>query len=359
MTSASPARVDRTPFGVMPDGAVVERVTLRGTDGFEVAIIPYGATLQALKVCDRAGRSEDVVLGHDDLDGYLTARRYFGATIGRYANRIAGARFMLDGKWVELDANNGANMLHGGNDGFDRKLWRIEEVAEQPEPRLVLSYTSADGEGGFPGRLEARVVYRITGGSELSVAFEAASDRLTVANFTNHSFFNLDGALSGTDILGHRLTIASDHYLAIDATAIPLPEPPRLVERTPFDFRVPEIIGARIRDDDEQLRRGHGYDHNFCLASSDSVRLAARLESPRTGRVLELLTDQPGLQFYSGNFLDGTASGKGGKLYRQSDALCLEPQAWPDTPNRPDFPSALLAPGEVYLHEIVYRFGTA
>jgi aldose 1-epimerase len=351
-------RVDRAPFGVMPDGAAVERVTLRGAAGFEAAIITYGAALQSLMVSGRDGRSEDVVLGHDDLDGYLTARRYFGATIGRYANRIAGAHFMLDGKRVELDVNNGANTLHGGNDGFDRKLWRIEEVAEQPEPRLVLSYTSADGEGGFPGRLEARVVYRITGGSELSITFEAASDRLTVANLTNHSFFNLDGALSGTDILGHRLMIASDRYLAVDAAAIPLPEPPRPVDGTPFDFRASETIGARIRHDDEQLRRGRGYDHNFCLAPADSVRLAARLESPRTGRVLELLTDQPGLQFYSGNFLDGTAAGKGGKLYRQSDALCLEPQVWPDTPNRPDFPSALLAPGEVYLHETVYRFGT-
>jgi aldose 1-epimerase len=358
MTSATSPRIDRAPFGVMPDGTAVERILLRGADGFEASIIPYGATLHALKVRDRAGRSEDVVLGHDGLDGYLAARRFFGATVGRYANRIAGACFVLDGTNVQLDANNGANMLHGGHRGFDQQLWRIDDLAELPEPHLSMSYISADGEGGFPGRLEARVVYRITGPTELSVAFEAATDRLTVANLTNHSFFNLDGALSGTDILGHRLQIAADRFLAIDATAIPLPEPPRAIENTPFDFRAAEIIGARIRNDDEQLRRGRGYDHNFCLAPANGVRLAARLESPQTGRMLELLTDQPGLQFYSGNFLDGSAAGKGGRLYRQSAALCLEPQKWPNTPNRPDFPSARLEPGEVYRHETIYRFGT-
>jgi aldose 1-epimerase len=202
----------------------------------------------------------------------------------------------------------------------------------------------------------------LSGPAELSVTFEAATDRATVVNLTNHSFFNLDGALSGTDILGHRLQIAATHYLAIGAGAIPLAGPPRSVEGTPFDFRVPQVIGARIRWHDEQLRRGRGYDHNFCLdlslAPAGGVRLAARLESPRSGRVLELLTDQPGLQFYSGNFLDGSAAGKGRRLYRQSDALCLEPQRWPDTPNRPDFPSARLDPGERYRHETMYRFGT-
>ncbi len=358
MTKAAIARIDRAPFGVMPDGAVVERVTLRGADGFEAGIISHGAALLALTAPDRAGQSEDVVLGHDDLAGYLAARRFFGATIGRYANRIAGARFMLDGREVRLDANNGANMLHGGNNGFDRQLWRIAELAERPDPTLVLAYTSADGEGGFPGRLDVRVIYRISGPTELTIAFEATTDRSTIVNLTNHSFFNLDGALSGTDILGHSLRIAADRYLAVDDGAIPLPGPPRPVEGTPFDFRAPQIVGARIRENDEQVRRGRGYDHNFCLASDGGVRLAARLESSRSGRVLELLTNQPGLQFYSGNFLDGSAAGKGGQLYRQSAALCLEPQTWPDTPNRPDFPSARLDPGQTYRHETVYRFGT-
>jgi aldose 1-epimerase len=358
MMSSHPARIDRAPFGVLDDGTEVERITLRGADGFEAAIIPYGAALQALKVPDRTGRSDDVVLGHDDFDGYLAARRYFGATIGRYANRIAGAAFMLDGKRVALDANDGANMLHGGLAGFDRKLWRIDDVGGRSEPSVTLSCLSADGEGGFPGRLDLRVVYRVSGPTELSVTLEATTDQPTVVNLTNHSFFNLDGALSGSDVLGHRLSIAADRYLAIDAASIPLQEPPRSVEGTPFDFREAESIGARIRNDHEQLRRGRGYDHNFCLSQDRHLRLAARVESPRSGRVLELFTDQPGLQFYSGNFLDGTTAGKGGRLYRQSDALCLEPQAWPDTPNRPDFPSARLEPVETYRRRIVYRFMT-
>ena len=351
-------RIDRAPFGTMPDGTAVERVVLRGADGFEAGIITFGAALQSLQARDRDGRSEDVVLGHDDFAGYLTARRFFGATIGRYANRIAGAQFMLDGTLIQLEANNGANTLHGGHHGFDRHLWRIDQLAEEPEPTLVLSYTSANGEGGFPGRLEARVIYRISGPSKLSVTFEATSHLPTLVNLTNHSFFNLDGARSGTDILGHSLQIVAEHYLAVDDGAIPLPGPPRSVEGTPFDFRAPHIIGARIRQDDEQLRRGRGYDHNFCLTPGGGVRLAARVESSRSGRVLELSTNQPGLQFYSGNFLDGSAAGKGGRLYRQSDALCLEPQVWPDTPNRADFPSARLDPGQIYRHDTLYRFLT-
>lgn len=357
--SAGKPRIERASFGRMGDGAIVERIVLRGAEGFEAAIIPYGAVLQSLLVPDRDGRSVDIVLGHDEFDGYLAQRKFLGATVGRYANRIAGAKFTLDGATVKLDANNGPNMLHGGHDGFDRKLWRIVELKETPEPAVVLAYTSADGEGGFPGQLETRVTYRVSGPTELAVIFEATTDRPTVVNLTNHSFFNLDGALSESQILDHRIRIAADHFLATDATSIPLPGPPHPVDDTPFDFREPHAIGARIRRDHEQLRRGHGYDHNFCLASGDGIRLAARVASPRSGRVLELLTNQHGLQFYSGNVLDGTLSGKGGRLYRQSDAFCLEPQTWPDAPNRPDFPSARLDPGRLYRHEIVYRFGLA
>jgi aldose 1-epimerase len=357
MTSATKFSIARAPFGVMPDGTQVERVTLHGADGFEADIINFGATLHALKVADRAGRSEDILLGNDDLGGYLAQRRFFGATVGRYANRIAGACFMLDGHAVQLDANNGANMLHGGNDGFDRKLWRIVEIDEGPEPAVVLSCTSADGEGGFPGQVEVRAIYRLSGPSEVSLTYEAVTDRPTVVNLTNHAFFNLNGARSGMDILDHRLMISADHFLAVDVSAIPLAGPPRTVEGTPFDFRKPMPIGARIRDQDEQLQRGRGYDHNYCLPPGYEVRLAARLESPRTGRALDLLTDQPGLQLYSGNFLDGSYAGKGDLLYRQSDAVCLEPHAWPDTPNRPDFPSARLDPGQVYRRTMVYRFG--
>jgi len=354
--ATSSRRIDRTPFGRMPDSTVVERIVLRGAEDFEAGIIPYGAALHTLHVRDRAGKSEDIVLGHDTFDEYLAQRKFLGATIGRYANRIANARFTLDGATVQLDANNGPNMLHGGNDGFDRKLWRIVEVREAPEPAVVLAYTSADGEGGFPGTLEARVTYRISGAAELAVNFEATTDRPTMVNLTNHSFFNLDGALSESQVLDHRIRIIADHFLATDVTSIPLAGPPHPVAGTPFDFRQPQSIGARIRNDNEQLRRGRGYDHNFCLVPGDGVRLAARVESPRSGRVMELLTNQPGLQFYSGNFLDGTLCGKSGRLYRQSDAFCLEPQVWPDTPNRPDFPSARLDPGRLYRHETIYRF---
>jgi aldose 1-epimerase len=356
MTSATPRRIERAAFGVMGDGAAVERVTLRGEKGFEASIITLGASLQSLKVCDRAGRSEDVVLGHDDLAPYIARRQFFGATVGRYANRIAGARFTLDGTEVRLEANDGANCLHGGVDGFDRKLWRIVDLADQVEPTLVLTRESPDGEEGFPGRLDVRATYRVSGESELTISYEATTDRPTVVNLTNHSFFNLDGASSASDILAHRLWIAADHYLAVDAAAIPLQGPPRAVDGTPFDFRNGASIGARIRMNDEQLRCGRGYDHNFCLSRHEGVRLAARLEAPRTGRTLELLTNQPGLQFYSGNFLDGSSSGRGNRLYRQSDALCLEPQAWPDTPNRGDFPSARLDRGQLYRHVAVYRF---
>jgi len=355
VSATSKPQTEREPFGRMPDGTEVERIVLRA-DEFEAGIISFGATLHTLHVRDRDGRSDDIVLGHDTFDEYLAQRKFLGATVGRYANRIAGAQFTLDGASIKLDANNGTNMLHGGNDGFDRKLWRIVEVTSAPEPAVVMDYTSADGEGGFPGRLEARVTYRITGPTELSVTFEATTDEPTVVNLTNHSFFNLDGALSESQILDHRIRIFADHFLATDATSIPLPGPPHPVDETPFDFREQQTIGSRIRKDDEQLRRGRGYDHNFCLVPGEGVRLAARVESSKSGRVMELLTNQPGLQFYSGNFLDGTLSGKGARLYRQSDAFCLEPQAWPDTPNRRDFPSARLDPGRLYRHETVYRF---
>ncbi|MBR0796291.1 galactose mutarotase [Bradyrhizobium jicamae] len=352
------AGIDRAPFGKLPDGSEVERLTLRGEHGFAATIIPFGAALQSLVTPDRGGHCDDIVLGHDDLDGYLAQRKFFGATIGRFANRIAGARFVMDGAAVTLDANNGPNALHGGVQGFDRQLWRIVEFTDSPGPTLVLERQSPDGEEGYPGNLETRVTYRVRSGMELSVTFEATTDRPTCINLTNHSFFNLDGARSGTQIVDHRLMIASDHFLAVDATAIPLPVPPRSVAGTPFDFRESTAIGARIRMDDEQLRLGRGYDHNYCLASGSGLRLAARLDAPRSGRVMQLFTDQPGLQFYSGNFLDGSTSGKGGLLYRQSDALCLEPHAWPDTPNRPDFPSARLDPGQIYRRTIVYRFST-
>ncbi|MGJ4895629.1 MULTISPECIES: aldose epimerase family protein [unclassified Bradyrhizobium] len=352
------ARITRDVFGSLPDGREVERVTLRGAHGFEARIITYGAALQTLLVPDAQGLVDDVVLGHDDLLSYVKLRKFFGATVGRYANRIAKARFSLDGQDLRLDANNGAHALHGGPDGFDRKLWQIVATEDGAQPSVTMLYVSPDGEANYPGRLDVRVTYQLTGPMELAVSFSARTTRTTVVNLTNHSFFNLDGLAAGSDILDHRLTVEADHYLAIDETAIPLEGPPHAVAGTPFDFREPHAVGARIRADDPQIKCGRGYDHNFCLRQQAGVRLAARLASPRSGRVMELLTDQPGLQVYSGNYLDGTVTGKG-RVYRQSDALCLEPQVWPDSPNRPDFPSARLAPDDVYKHETVYRFSTA
>jgi aldose 1-epimerase len=349
--------ITREVFGTLPDGRAVERVVLHGTGGFEARIMTFGAALQALIVPDRDGFCDDVVLGHDNLAGYVGKRQFFGASVGRYANRIAHGRFVLDGETIQLDTNDGPHALHGGPDGFDRKLWQILDIDEGEQPAVTLYYVSPDGEENYPGRLDVRLTYRLTGPTELSIAFEARTSRPTIVNLTNHSFFNLEGLSSMTDILGHELMIVADAFLAIDDTAIPLPEPPRTVEGTPFDFRNAIAIGARIRADERQLRDSRGYDHNYCLRDGQDVRLAARVVAPRAGRVLELLTDQPGLQFYSGNYLDGSSGGKG-RLHRQSDAFCLEPQTWPDTPNRPDFPSARLAPDEVYRHYSVYRFST-
>jgi aldose 1-epimerase len=349
----------RDLFGTLPDGRAVERVVLRGADGFEARVITFGAALQALITPDADGNCDDIVLGHDNLAGYLAERRFFGATVGRYANRIANARFVLDGEVVQLAANDGPNALHGGTDGFDRKLWEITDIHDGAEPAVTLAYTSAHGEEGYPGRLDVYLTYRLTGPSELSLSFIARTDRPTIVNLTNHSFFNLDGVAADGGTLDHRLTVAAAHFLAIDPTAIPLPEPPRAVAGTPFDFREMTPIGARIRDDDQQLRHGKGYDHSFCLDNGGALNPAARLEAPRSGRILELLTDQPGLQVYSGNKLDGSIRGKCGQLYRQSDAICLEPHIWPNAPNRADFPSPRLAPDGVYRHHTVYRFSRA
>ena len=309
---------------------------------------------------DRDGLPADIVLGHEELAPYLVHRRYFGATVGRYANRIAGGSFTLDGVRYPLPVNNGPNSLHGGIEGFDRKLWSIEAIGDRPMPFVTLSHVSPDGAEGYPGTLTTRLTYSLTGGQELTVSFEATTDRPTIVNLTHHGFFNLAGVASGGDVLDHVLTLHADEYLPVDATAIPL-DGPAAVAGTPFDFRAPQPIGARIRDVHEQMQLGRGYDHNYCLPAGRTTapRLAARVAHPGSGRVMELLTDQPGLQFYSGNFLDGTAHGKYGRLHRQSDAFCLEPQAWPDTPNQPDFPSARLDPGQTYRHTSIYRFTAA
>jgi aldose 1-epimerase len=347
----------REPFGTLPDGRRVERLRLRGADGFEACVITYGAAVQGLHVPDRDGRLADIVLGHEELGPYVACQRYFGATVGRYANRIADGAFTLDGTFHRLRVNDGPNALHGGPQGFDRKLWTIEAAGDRPVPSVTLSHVSPDGEEGYPGTLHARVTYALTAPRELSITFEATTDRPTIVNLTHHGFFNLAGAEAGSDILDHLLTLHAEQFLPVDAGAIPLGGPAP-VQGTPFDFRAARPIGSRIREAHDQLRLGRGYDHNYCLPGgrTEAPRLAAVVEHRASGRVMELFTDQPGLQFYSGNFLDGTAEGKFGRLHRQSDAFCLEPQSWPDTPNRPDYPDARLDPGRTYRHISIYRF---
>jgi aldose 1-epimerase len=350
------AKVAREIFGHLPDGTAIEIIRLVGDHVFEARIIGYGAALQSLLVPDRTGRLADVVLGRSDLEGYLAVRRFLGATVGRYANRIANGRFELDGKTFQLPVNDAPNSLHGGRNGFDRKPWKIVALGEAPVPFVTLSYVSADGEEGYPGKLATEVTYSISDATELTIAFSAVTDRPTVLNLTNHSFFNLAGA-EGGDILDHRLMIAADSYLPVTPEGIPLGEPTK-VEATPFDFREMHRVGARIANAYDQLRIRQGYDHNFCLRGgvAREPRLAARVEDPASGRAMELWTDQPGVQFYSGNFLDGSVVGKDGRPHGQYDALCLEPQCYPDTPNHSDYPSARLDPGQTYRHTSSYRF---
>lgn len=351
--------MSRDLFGTLPDRRPVERVTLRGRNGFEAAMIAQGAAVQALHVPDRDGRRTDIVLGHDRLEPYLQSRNFFGATVGRYANRIADGTFLLDGTRHALSVNDGRNTLHGGASGFDRSLWSVEAAEGGPEPFVTFGLVSSDGQDGFPGTLSARVTYQITGGQSLSISFEATTDRTTVVNLSHHGYFNLGGAAEAGDILDHELLLMADRYLPVDSGLIPRgsPEP---VAGTPFDFRSPRPIGARIREAHQQLLTTRGYDHCFLLTGgrAPAPRLAARVVHPASGRVLEVLTDQPALQFYSGNFLDGTVTGKQARIHRQSDAFCLEPQLCPDAPNRPDFASARLEPGERYRHVSIYRFCT-
>ena len=355
--SGEKTKLVRENFGHLPDGTAIEAVTLRGDNGFAVRLITFGAAIQSIFTPDRTGNLADVVLGREDLAGYLAVRRFLGATVGRYANRIAGGTFDLDDRRFQLPTNDGANALHGGLSGFDRKPWTITASGESPAPFVTLSYVSADGEEGYPGTLKTDITFGITGGTELSVTFSAVTDKPTIVNLTNHCFFNLGGVESGGGILDHQVTIATDTYLPVSAAGIPLGEPAKL-DATPFDFRTSHPVGARLRDAFDQVLIRQGYDHNFCLRGGATAepRFAARVEDPASGRVLELWTNQPGIQFYSGNFLDGTVTGKYGRVHRQYDALCLEPQVYPNTPNRPDFPSARLDPGQVYRHVSLYRF---
>lgn len=348
--------IERSAFGKMADGQAIDLYTLTNSSGMKVTITNYGGHVVSIIVPDRQGRMADVVLGFDHLDGYLATNPFFGALVGRYANRIGKAEFNLDGVEYKLAKNDGPNSLHGGLKGFDKQVWKAHEVSH-PHPALELAYLSKDGEEGYPGNLSVKVVYTLTDANELRIDYTATTDKDTVLNLTNHSYFNLAGAGNG-DILKQEMMINADRFTPIDATLIPTGEL-RSVAGTPLDFRKPTAIGARINADDEQLKFGHGYDHNFVInRKGPGLALAARAVDPGSGRVLEVLTTQPGVQLYTGNFLDGSIHGKDGKAYGRRSAFCLETQHFPDSPNKPKFPTTELKPGQTFHETTVYKFST-
>jgi aldose 1-epimerase len=344
-------------FGATEDGRLVHLFSLTNSQGLRATITNYGGIVTSLLVPDRNGSMEDVVLGYDTLDDYLQGSPYFGAIVGRYGNRIAKGRFSLDDVEYSLAVNNGANHLHGGLKGFDKVVWDAEPYAELNEVGLRLSYTSIDGEEGYPGNLRVAVTYALTNENELRIEYQTETDQTTVVNVTHHGYFNLAGHGEG-DILGHELMLAADRFTPVDDGLIPTGEL-RDVAGTPMDFRTPFTIGERIEDDYEQIRFGAGYDHNWVLNGEGGVlTLAARVSEPTTGRVMEVLSTEPGLQFYSGNFLDGSNIGKGGVPYAFRNGFCLETQRFPDSPNHPEFPSTVLQPGQSYQSTTIYRFLT-
>jgi aldose 1-epimerase len=341
-------------FGQMPDGTRVQLYTLRNSRGMEARIATYGGILTRLTAPDRNGKYADVVLGYDELAAYLKGSPYFGALIGRYGNRIAKGRFTLAGKEYTLAVNNGPNALHGGLRGFDKVVWKVEKAEVTPQgPQLTLSYLSKDGEEGYPGNLSVKAVYTLADDNALELDYTATTDRATVVNLTQHSYFNLRGR---GDILNHVVQIHASKFTPVDATLIPTGEL-RAVAGTPFDFRQPTAIGARVNETDEQLQFGKGYDHNWVIDKpARQLGVLATVQEPETGRVLEVLSTEPGLQFYSGNFLDGSNIGKGGWVYQKRNGFCMEPQHFPDSPNHPQFPTTVLQPGQTYKNSISYRF---
>jgi len=352
---ATTASVTRAPFGVTPGGDSVDLFTLTNPHGMEVRVMTYGGIIVSIKVPDRTGAFDDVVLGYDSLGGYLRSSPYFGAIVGRYGNRIAHGTFTIDGESYHLDTNNGPNALHGGVKGFDKVVCRAESIKHDSTVGVLLTHTSPDGDQGYPGTVQARVSYALTPDNKLIVSYHATTDKATPINLTQHSYFNLAGAGKG-DILGHVMMINADRYTPVDSTLIPTGELAP-VAGTPFDFRTPTAIGARIGQADQQLKNGGGYDHNFVLnRNGDTLSLAARVLEPTTGRVLTVTTTQPGVQFYTGNFLDGTITGKGGHVYQRRYGFCLETQHFPDSPNHPTFPTTILRPGQEYQSQTVFRF---
>jgi len=357
--AAHAADAKRETFGSMPDGRKVDAVVLSNAHGMTARIIALGASIQSLATPDRNGKSANIALGYATLADYLGNPQYFGATVGRYANRIAKGKFTLDGHAYSVPVNNGVNSLHGGSKGFDKVLWTVGEVKHDADKASVtLSYVSPDGDMGYPGKLTATVTYTLDEANHLSIDYRATTDKTTIVNLSNHAYWNLSGEGSGS-VMEHRLTIPGEAYLPVDAGSIPTGEI-RKVAGTPFDFRQAKPIGRDIRTNDAQLLNGHGYDHNWVISKDEApaLRVVARVEDPASGRVLTLKSSKPGLQFYSGNFLDGTTVGTGGHVYRQGDAFVLEPQLYPDTPNQASFGSARLEPGHEYRNLIVYEFTT-
>ena len=357
LSNCSTVKVSKTPFGSTSDGTAVDLFTLENANGMQAKITNYGGIVTQLHVPDQNGELGDVVLGYDKLSSYIKASPYFGCITGRYANRIAKGQFKIGEAAYKLATNNGENHLHGGNVGFDKQVWAAKEVTGLGKAGIELTYLSKDGEEGYPGNLDSKVTYWLTNQNELEIEYEAKTDKATPINLTHHSYFNLAGEGSG-NILGHEVEIFANTFVPTDAGNIPLGELKK-VTGTPFDFLTPHKIGERIEEKNQQLEFGKGYDHNWVINDNgNSLNLAARVTEPRTGRVMEVLTDQPGIQFYTGNFLDGSNIGKGNKVYNHRNAFCLETQVHPDSPNQPDFPNSILKPGETYRHVCIYRFKT-
>jgi len=346
-------QISQAPFGVTKEGVAADLFTLK-RGAIEARITNYGGIVTQLLAPDRKGRVGDVVLGYNHLEGYLKSSPYFGALVGRYGNRIGGAKFVLDGVTYNLPVNNGPNCLHGGIRGFDKVVWQAKTVPSGPA--LELSYVSKDGEEGFPGNLSVKAVYSLTEDNGLRLDYTATTDKPTVLNLTQHTYFNLAGK---GDVLSHEVFIDADRFTAVDGNLIPTGEL-RPVAGTPFDFRKPTAIGARIDADDEQLKLGHGYDHNYVLNHPPGrLDVIARAHDPASGRTLEVLTTEPGVQFYTGNHLNGSITGKGGWAYQARHGFCLEAQHFPDSPNKPLFPSVVLKPGQLYENTIIYRFSAS
>jgi aldose 1-epimerase len=351
-------RVTTVPFGTTAGGTPVDLITLRNGKGLEMEVMTYGGIIRTLKTPDRTGAIDDIVMGYDTVAGYEANSPYFGSLIGRVGNRIANGLFTLDGKTYTLAKNNGPNHLHGGLKGWDKVVWKADPFQDRTGAGVRLEYTSPDGEEGYPGTVTAHVVYTLTPDNTLVVDYHATTDKPTVINLTQHSYFNLGGAKT-TDILGHELHINADRYTPVDDGLIPTGEL-ATVAGTPFDFRTATAIGARIDTaGDVQLTRGKGYDHNYVLSrAGDGLQLAASVYEPTTGRTLEITTTEPGVQLYTGNFLDGTITGKGGRVYPHRSGFCLETQHFPDSPNKPSFPPVTLRPGAEYRSKTVFAFGT-